>query len=250
MVGRTPAAISGTGARIGNTSHLINVSHGDAVDPRPTDGHPAPQKSVRAVLLIAALIATAAAATALWSFVLRDRFVPKRFGVVVPGKLFRSGQISRFMIADVVQRNAIGTIIDLNGLEPGNADQQAELDLAQAKGIRHIRFPLRGNATGEIDHYAGALAAIVESEREGRPVLVHCAAGSQRTGACVSFYRLLVRHDPPESVYRELRTYGWDPRSDQILVDYVNGHMHELAQLLVQRHAIDREPSPLPVLHR
>src|ERR1700693_1260360 len=122
MVGRTPAAISGTGARIANTSHLINVSHGDAVDPGPTDGHPAPQKSVHAVLVIAAFIATAAAATALWSFVLRDRFVPKRFGVVIPGKLFRSGQISRFMIADVVQRNAIGTIIDLNGLEPGTAD--------------------------------------------------------------------------------------------------------------------------------
>jgi hypothetical protein len=29
----------------------------------------------------------------------------------------------------------------------------------------------------------------------------------------------------------------------------VNGHMHELAELLVQRHAIDREPNPLPVLH-
>jgi hypothetical protein len=248
MVGQTPAALSGTRARVGTSSPLINVGQGESRD-RTADAGPKPQKSVRAVLLIGAAVTIAATAIGLWSVVLRDRLVPKRFGVVVPGKVFRSGQISRFLIADVVSRNAIGTIIDLNGLEPGNADQQAELDLAQAKGIRHMRFTLRGNATGEIDHYAGALAAIVESERQGRPVLVHCAAGTQRTGACVSFYRLLVRHDPPESVYRELKKYGWDPRSDQILVDYVNGHMHELAQLLVQRHAIEREPSPLPILH-
>jgi hypothetical protein len=249
MVGQTPAALPGRGARVGTKSPLINVGHGEARDPRPAEARQKPQKSVRAALPIGVAVAIAATVIGLWSIVLRDRFVPKRFGVVVPGKVFRSGQISRFLIADVVSRNEIGTIIDLNGLEPDNSDQQAELDLAKAKGIRHWRFPLRGNATGEIDHYAGAVAAIVESEREGRPVLVHCAAGTQRTGACVSFYRLLVRHDPPESVYRELKKYGWNPRSDQVLVDYVNGHIHELAQLLVERHAIEREPNPLPVLH-
>jgi hypothetical protein len=249
MVGRTPAAVSGTGAWIGDTPRLLNVNASDSRDPQPGDAQLKPKKSALAIMVIVAVVAIAAVSIAVWSLVVRDRFVPKRFGVVVPGKLFRSGQISRFLISDVVSRNEIGTIIDLNGLEPGNADQQAELDLAKANGIRHLRFPLRGNATGEIDHYAGALAAIVESEREGRPVLVHCAAGSQRTGACISFYRLLVRHDPPESVYRELEKYAWDPRTDQVLVDYVNGHMHELAQLLVQRHAIEREPSPLPILH-
>jgi protein tyrosine/serine phosphatase len=187
--------------------------------------------------------------TLLWVFVLRDRFIPKRFGVVVPGQVFRSGQISRFLIADVVDRNHIGTIIDLNGLDPKDADQQAEIEVSEAKNVRHLRFPLRGDATGQIDRYAGAVQAIVESEHEGRPVLVHCAAGTQRTGACVSFYRLLVRHDSPESVYRELMSYGWDPRSHHILLEYVNGHMRELAHLLVERHVIDREPDPLPTLH-
>jgi protein tyrosine/serine phosphatase len=199
-------------------------------------------------LLAAILAVVGTGAVLLWTLVLRDRFVPKRFGIVVPGKVFRSGQISRFLIADVVDRNHIGTIIDLNGLDSNDADQQAEVEVSQAKGVRHLRFPLRGDATGQIDRYAGAVQAMVESEHEGRPVLVHCAAGSQRTGACISFYRLLVRHDPPEGVYRELMSYGWDPRSNRILLEYVNGHMHELAQLLVERHTIEREPDPLPVL--
>jgi Tyrosine phosphatase family len=251
MVGRSPAAISSTSARIG-AERATNLRDAEAAAGQPGNLDPASQRrrrTVRALVLVALLVGIATSALSFWILVLRDRYVPKRFGVVVPFKVFRSGQISRFLIEDVVTKNGIGTIIDLNGLEPGNADQQAEMDVAQANGIRHLRFPLRGNGTGDIERYAGAVAAMVESEREGRPVLVHCAAGSQRTGACVSFYRLLVRGDPPESVYRELVSYAWDPRSDKILLDYVNGHMHDMAQLLVQRHIIDREPDPLPVLH-
>ncbi|HEV8070297.1 MAG TPA: tyrosine-protein phosphatase [Planctomycetaceae bacterium] len=251
MAGRSIAALPGKLAHVRSTTKTVPAPTGHSAQ-EPADAgiaRPRPRKTVRIAGLTILGFAVIGAAISLWSLVLRDRFVPKRFGVVVPGKVYRSGQISKFLIADVVDRNHIGTIIDLNGLDPNDADQRVELDVSQSKGVRHLRFPLRGDATGQIDRYAGAVQAIVESEQQGRPVLVHCAAGSQRTGACVSFYRLLVRHDPPESVYRELVSYGWDPRSNQILLEYVNGHMHELAELLVQRHAIDREPNPLPVLH-
>jgi protein tyrosine/serine phosphatase len=251
MAGRSIAALSGKLAHVPSITESMPVPAGLSARASAEAGiaQPPPRKFIRIAGLTILGLAVIGAAIALWFLVLRDRFVPKRFGIVVPEKVYRSGQISRFLIADVVDRNHIGTIIDLNGLDPNDADQRAELDVSQAKGVRHLRFPLRGDATGQIDRYAGAVQAIVESEQQGRPVLVHCAAGSQRTGACVSFYRLLVRHDPPESVYRELVSYGWDPRSNRILLEYVNGHMREMAELLVQRHAIDREPNPLPVLH-
>jgi protein tyrosine/serine phosphatase len=251
MAGRSIAALSGKLAHVRSIPESVPAPAGLSARESADAGiaRSRPRKSLRIARLTILGLAVVGVAIALWSLVLRDRFVPKRFGVVVPEKVYRSGQISRFLIADVVDRNHIGTIIDLNGLDPNDADQRAELDVSQSKGVRHLRFPLRGDATGQIDRYAGAVQAIVESEQQGRPVLVHCAAGSQRTGACVSFYRLLVRRDPPESVYRELVSYGWDPRANRILLEYVNGHMRELAQLLVQRHAIDREPYPLPVLH-
>ena len=244
MSGPSKAALSGRFAHIRSSSQ--------AAPPLVVGGRSNPvarQRLVRTAVLAAVGLGVVAATISLWTLVLRDRFVAKRFGTVVPGKVFRSGQISRHLIAAVIERNGIGTIIDLNGLDPNDADQRAEVEVAQAKGLRHLRFPLRGDATGPIDRYAGAVQAMVESEQAGRPVLVHCAAGTQRTGACVSFYRLLVRHDPPESVYRELVSYGWDPKANKVLLEYVNGHMHELAQLLVERHTIDREPNPLPLLH-
>jgi protein tyrosine/serine phosphatase len=251
MAGRSIAALSGKLARI-RSNPQSPAALGDDLKYRPEKFPPddsGRRKLIRFAVLAAVGVAFIALALLLWTLVLRDRFVAKRFGEVVPRKVYRSGQISRFLIADVVDRHEIGTIIDLNGLDPNDADQRAELQVSEEKGIRHLRFPLRGDATGQIERYAGALQAIVESERDGRPVLVHCAAGTQRTGACISFYRLLVRHDPPESVYRELASYGWDPRSNKVLLDYVNGHMRELAQLLVEQHTIEREPNPLPVLH-
>ncbi len=201
------------------------------------------------IFAIVGAAAVAAIGAGVWFFVLRDRFVPKRFGVVIPGEVYRSGQISRHLIAEVIDRYRIGTIIDLNGFDPSDPDQQAEATVSQSKGVRHCCFPLRGNGTGKIERYADAIEALVNSQRNGRPVLVHCYAGAQRTGACVSFYRLLIRQDPPESVYEELVRYGWDPESDQVLVDYVNSHMRELATLLVQRHVLDRVPLTIPALH-
>ncbi len=251
MPGQSRAALSGKFAHISSNSQAMPTTVADSPPTSLASGKlRSTQRNVlRGTALAAIGLAVVASAIALWTLVLRERFVAKRFGAVVPGKVFRSGQISKFLIADVVERNGIGTIIDLNGLDPNDADQRAELEISEAKGLRHLRFPLRGDATGPIDRYAGAVQAIVASEHEGRPVLVHCAAGTQRTGACVSFYRLLVSHDPPESVYRELLSYGWDPKANKVLLEYVNGHMHELAQLLVARQTIDREPDPLPMLH-
>lgn len=197
------------------------------------------------IVLVALVLGTG---LSLWFTVLRERFVPKQFGVVVPGEVYRSGQISKYLIQEVIDRYHIGTIIDLSGLDPEFADQQAEIAAAQSQGIRLCRFPLRGNGTGDIEHFADAVEALVQSQRSGVPVLVHCAAGAQRTGACVSFYRLLVRGDSPESVYQELTRYGWNPHKDGVLLDYVNSHMEQLATLLVERHVLDRVPPTLPVL--
>ena len=195
------------------------------------------------------MTAVAGIGVGLWVFLVRDRVVPKRFGVVVAGEIYRSGQISRYLIADVIDRYQIGTIVDLNGFDPNDADQQAEVTVSRLKGVRHCCFPLRGNATGKIAHYADALEAIVGSQRSRIPVLVHCYAGTQRTGACISFYRLLVLKDRPENVYQELVRYGWDAGSDQVLIEYVNSHLRELAALLVQRHVLDRVPDAVPSLH-
>jgi hypothetical protein len=226
--------------------HALNL-----VSLNPHAGKTSSSGTLRRRFVFAAVCAATIAGigVGLWFFVVRDRVIPKRFGVVVAGEVYRSGQISRYLIADVIDRYQIGTIVDLNGFDPSDADQQAEAAVSQSKGVHHYCFPLRGNGTGQIAHYADAVETIVNSQRNRVPVLVHCYAGTQRTGACVSFYRLLIRKDRPEDVYEELGRYGWDAGANQVLVEYVNAHLRELAELLVQRHALDRIPDELPSLH-
>jgi hypothetical protein len=203
----------------------------------------------RIIFAIAGALAMSAVGVAAWSFGLRDRFVPKRFGVVVPGEIYRSGQISRSMLGQVIDRYHIGTIVDLNGYDPTDRDQQAEVAICRSKGVQHNVFPLKGNGTGPITRYADALEKVVHSQQNGIPALVHCYAGTQRTGGFVSFYRLLIRHERPEDVYAELVRYGWDSGTDQVLLEYINSNMRTMAELLVQRHVLDRLPAEMPRLH-
>lgn len=191
---------------------------------------------------------TVAVAVAVWENLLKYRVTAKQWGVVTEGKIFRSGQISKWMIEKTLKKHGIQVIVDLTGLDPHDEGQQAEITAAKRFGIQLHRFPLRGDGTGDIHNYAKAIEVLVASERQHKPVLVHCAAGAQRTGGVVAAYRVLVLGQSPHDAYAELSRYGWKAHKDQILLEYLNGHMRELAELLVARKIIASVPDPLPVV--
>ena len=61
-------------------------------------------------------------------------------------------------------------------------------------------------------------------------------------------YRLLIQKKPPSFVWEEMQKYDWDPDKDRVLPEYLNTHMAELSQLLVEVKVLDSAPNPLPVL--
>jgi len=185
-----------------------------------------------------------------WEDVIKYRVIPKRFGVVKDGLVYRSGRLSAALVKRTLAKYGIRKVVDLTHNEPDNRDQQAEKKAAAELGIEIMRFTLRGDGTGDIKNYARAIAAIVEAERANEPILVHCAAGAQRTGGVIAAYRLLVQKESPSFVLDELARYGWDPEDDTIVLTYLNSHMGELAGMLKQMSIIDNIPSPLPVLRR
>ncbi|GAG13072.1 unnamed protein product, partial [marine sediment metagenome] len=88
--------------------------------------------------------------------------------------------------------------------------------------------------------------ALARAEREDTPALVHCAAGSRRTGGVVAAYQVLVQGLPTASAYAELDRFGSRPVPQSPLLGYLNENMAELASLLVERGVIEQVPSPLP----
>jgi len=201
----------------------------------------------RTVILIALVAALAAAA--IWlANAAQHHTVPKRWGVVEPGLIYRSGQSPAGVIRKILQEHNISVIVDLTGDDLANEDQQAEKQAAAELGIKILRYRLYGDGTGDIENYAGAIAAIVDAKNNGKPVLVHCGAGAQRTGGVIACYRVLVEKKAPSFAYAELMRYDWNPRTDKALLTYVNDHMAELASLLKQMRVIDRIPDPLPFI--
>lgn len=202
----------------------------------------------RAMALALALSVCLLGASAVWARTLKDRFIPKRFGVVVPGEIFRSGQMSSPLVEKVLREHHIKVIVDLNGDHTGLDGIEAEQRAVRDLGIDYECYPLNGDGTGDIRQYARALERIQQATALGEPVLVHCAAGVQRTGGVVATYRLLIQHRTSASALAEMKHYGWRPTHDAILRQYVNAHMRELVDLLVTDGVIAEPPDPLPQL--
>lgn len=142
--------------------------------------------------------------------VVRDNVLPKRFGEVVPGEIYRSGKLTPAALAEVVREHGIRTIVDFGAWPEGSRADRREERAAAALGVERIRLPgLEGDSTGEVNGYVEALRIMNDPER--RPVLVHCGAGTERTGCVVALYRMFEEGWTLEEAYDEADRMGHSP---------------------------------------
>jgi len=184
----------------------------------------------------------------LWEGVAKDRLIPKRWAVVEGHNIYRSGQLSSSLVKRTLAQHGIKVIVTLTGDDPQDKDQRAENQAAAELGIDLLRFPLNGDGTGDVHQYADAVAAVIQAERQGKPVLVHCAAGAQRTGGAIALYQLLVDRKPPATVIRDLRHHGWNPKRNPNLLPYLNENLGQVAAILQDQGLLEEIPHPLPIL--
>ena len=173
---------------------------------------------------------------------------PKRWGVVEEASIFRSGQLSPRQIQKQLQKHDIDVVVSLMSPLPGDSAYEAEKKVSKAYNIDRYEYPLLGNGTGDITQYAAAITKIHESVQADKTVLVHCAAGTQRTGGVVASYRILVQGKPVNQAVNEMKRYGWRSKKNPDLLPYINEHMSELTSLLVENGVLDRPPDTLPIL--
>ncbi len=149
-----------------------------------------PGSSLRVTRIVLIVLSLAALA---WyaRFGVRDHVWARNFAVVEAGELYRSGRLTPTATARIVENRGIRTIIDLGAFHPGSAEERRAQRAAEALGVTRYRLDLEGDATGNPNEYAHALRIL--NDPANRPVLVHCAAGSERTGCFVALYRAQER---------------------------------------------------------
>ncbi|MDY3552076.1 tyrosine-protein phosphatase [Gemmata sp. JC717] len=143
---------------------------------------------------------------------------PRNFGVVEPGVLYRSGQLTPPAFEQLLTDHAIKTVVSLRPVrdEAEKSDAHEET-ICQSRGIKFVRIPPReaGAEPGgsPLEPVAREFLAVM-ADPANHPVYVHCTAGRDRTGTVCAVYR--VDHDgwSPEQAVAEMRTFGFDPDKD------------------------------------
>jgi protein tyrosine phosphatase (PTP) superfamily phosphohydrolase (DUF442 family) len=158
------------------------------------------------------LLVAAGAAVGVWLTVetRRNRLVWDHFDIVKRDVLYRSGQLNSVQLAQAVKQYGIRTVVSFQFPGEGVEDER---NLSRRLGVDFMNLPMPGDGFGQEVQFREVLKAVDDPAR--RPVLIHCARGTCRTGAAVALYRFErdgwtigdVAAEMRRQVYRE----GWLP---------------------------------------
>src|ERR1041385_2081507 len=94
--------------------------------------------------LLALILMVSAASALAWQPM---RPLPHRFGVVEPGRLYRSGSVSRAELSYLQQQYGIRRVVSL--LDPTAPESRAERAAAEELGVTWENVPLAGNGDSQ-----------------------------------------------------------------------------------------------------
>jgi protein-tyrosine phosphatase len=185
------------------------------------------------VLSAAALVCLVAAAApfgvARLSHLVGGSSLPNRWTEARAGWLYRSGQIPKRDVADVLRDQRIDVVIDLTDDER-DATRDAEKAAAEKLGIRYLHLPVGHPQSAVIENLANAVAQIELARRRGDRVLVHCEYGHRRSAAALALYARIVEHEPRDVAYAEFSRYS-EPDSNwsQTVSRFLDRNLDEIA---------------------
>ncbi len=115
--------------------------------------------------------------------------------------------------------------------------------------MKRYVFHLQGDSTGNPNEYIQALR--LATDPKNQPVLVHCGAGTERTGLFCLLYKNQVQGVPLEEGFKEAQSFGHDPRRTpqvrQMMEKYaapILDHMRNGGQ--INEGAVQPLPDPVP----
>lgn len=144
----------------------------------------------------------------------------KRYRVVVPGKVYRSGRMLGQGFDEMLKRDKIRTVINLmdEELDPQlqwtyfSSHSVPESEICRENAAKYITLAVDtihpsltpANRPHTIDHFLEIM-----DNPANYPVLLHCRAGLHRTGILTAVYRMEYEGWTPTQAWDEMRQNGF-----------------------------------------
>jgi protein tyrosine/serine phosphatase len=121
--------------------------------------------------------------------------------VVVADRAYRSGQMNPGRLAGTIKRYDIKSILNLRGENLTKDWHQAEVATAAKLNVTHFDWSLSSGKDLSVEQ----MNTLVELLRQApKPVLIHCAGGSDRTGLVSALYLFALEGRNPAEADNEL----------------------------------------------
>jgi protein tyrosine phosphatase (PTP) superfamily phosphohydrolase (DUF442 family) len=128
---------------------------------------------------------------------------------VIPGKVYRSAQLSQQKLENVIVEKGIKTVINLRGFGPDQGWYMADSQATHATGIGQEDITLSAKRYPPPSEIARLIDVL---DRTEYPVLMHCAQGADRTGLASVIVLLLYTNASLSSARRQMwPRYGHFP---------------------------------------
>lgn len=112
----------------------------------------------------------------------------RNWGVVEPGRLYRSNHPLPWQFAQAARRHGIASVINLRGQRDACGSDALGREAAAALGLRHADQPFESRGAPHKDRLK-RLMQLYRSLPE--PILIHCKSGADRTGLAAGVWRLI-----------------------------------------------------------
>jgi protein tyrosine/serine phosphatase len=131
------------------------------------------------------------------------------FNVVEAGVLYRSAQPDRDDLIAAARQHGIKSVLNLRGRNTGSPWYDEEIAASRELGLAHYDYPISAHRVVTRQQIAEILDILRQAPK---PLLVHCASGSDRAGLVSALYRFALAGAKAEEADQELSlVYGHFP---------------------------------------
>jgi protein tyrosine/serine phosphatase len=120
---------------------------------------------------------------------------------VIPGEMFRSGQLDAERLGRVADAFGIRSVLNLRGASEGAEWYEAERAISAASGVVHADFAMNSRELLSEDR---AVALIALMRDLPKPILIHCEHGADRSGLASALYLAAIAGQGEEAAEEQL----------------------------------------------